>query len=478
MTEDPKWKPYLTGFRSYMLLERSLSTNTVEAYLRDVSKLAEFSQIKGLDLSPKTVEPEHLSSFIFWLNEMGLGATSQARLISGLKTFYKYLLLEDVLDSDPTHLLETPRMQRTIPEVLSYEEMQQLLAAIDLSTDHGTRNRAMLETLYACGLRVSELISLRISNLFLNVGFVKVIGKNNKERIVPIGEEAIKHINFYRQSVRRHLKKIEKEHQDILFLNRRGRKLSRIMVFMIVKETAQLAGITKNVSPHTFRHSFATHLIEGGADLRAIQDMLGHENITTTEIYTHLDTEYLKETILSFHPRNQIKKEEVMSFQSPLKIQIAASEEQLAAVRKLLYEYATWRGFDAALGKFEEEIAQLPYRYAAPTGVLLLATYDEKTAGCVALQKIDEGIGEMKRMYVSPDFRGEKIGQQLIQVLLAEAKQLGYTTMRLDTHPSMQKAQQLYQAMGFREIERYNNNPIEGIRFFELKLTNETLDET
>lgn len=470
MINDPKWRPYLEGFRSYMLLERSLSANTVEAYLRDVSKLAEFSQLKVLDLNPKTVEPEHLHDFIFWLNGLGLGATSQARLISGLKTFYKYLLLEDIIDNDPTHLLETPKMQRSIPEVLSYDEMQALLAAIDLSTDHGTRNRAMLETLYACGLRVSELTSLRISNLYLDVGFVKVIGKNNKERIVPIGEEAIKHIGFYRQGVRRKLKKIDKEDADILFLNRRGRKLSRIMVFMIVKEMAELAGITKNVSPHTFRHSFATHLIEGGADLRAIQDMLGHENITTTEIYTHLDTEFLKETILSFHPRNQIEKVSTIEYNSPIKIEFAVSEEQLEQVRQLLLEYAEWRNFDIALGDFDEEIEQLPGKYAPPTGILLLATYNGKSAGCVALQQIGEGIGEMKRMYVSPTFRGEKMGQQLIHVLINKAQQMGYQKMRLDTHPMMTHAQALYQSIGFREIERYNNNPIEGIRFFELDL--------
>lgn len=470
MINNTKWKPYLEGFRSYMLLERSLSANTVEAYLRDVSKLAEFSEIKGLDLNPTLVESEHLHEFIFWLNELGLGATSQARLISGLKTFYKYLLLEDIIDNDPTHLLETPKMQRTIPEVLSYQEMQRLLAAIDLSTDHGTRNRAMLETLYASGLRVSELISLRISNLYLDVGFIKVIGKNNKERIVPIGEEAIKHIGYYRQGVRNKMKKIDKEDEDTLFLNRRGRKLSRIMVFMIVKETAQLAGITKNVSPHTFRHSFATHLIEGGADLRAIQDMLGHENITTTEIYTHLDTEFLKETILSFHPRNKREEQSPLEYHSSLKIVIAETTTQLEQVRQLLLEYAEWRKFDVALGKFDQELDNLPGEYASPKGVLLLATYEEKPAGCVALQVIDTKICEMKRMYVSPDFRGNKIGQQLIHVLINKAKQMEYETMRLDTHPMMTYAQTLYQSIGFREIERYNNNPIEGIRFFELDL--------
>jgi integrase/recombinase XerD len=289
------------------MLERSLSQNTIDAYIRDVEKIVQFFEIQDWTLPPQQVERTHLEKFIFWLNDLGLGATSQARILSGLRAFYKYLLLEDISEIDPTELMELPKLSRKIPEVLSYEEIQKMLAAIDLSEAHGTRNRAMLETLYACGLRVSELINLRLSNLFLDIGFVKVLGKNNKERIVPIGEEAIKHINIYLKEYRNQQKNIHKDHENILFLNRRGKILTRVMVFMVVKETAKLAGITKNVSPHTFRHSFATHLIEGGADLRAVQDMLGHESITTTEIYTHLDTEYLKETILSCHPRNRSK---------------------------------------------------------------------------------------------------------------------------------------------------------------------------
>jgi integrase/recombinase XerD len=288
-----------------MMLERSLAENTIEAYERDLKKLVEFLEIRQYELSATQVETSHLEEFIMWLNELGLGARSQARLLSALKTFYRYLLLEDVVEKDPTELLEGPRMRRKIPDVLAYEEIQSMLGAIDLSTPHGLRNRAMLETLYACGLRVSELTDLRLSNLYLDIGFVKVVGKGDKERIVPIGEDAIKHIHFYLEGVRRHLTKIRKEHENIVFLNRRGGKLTRVMVFMIVKETALLAGIDKNVSPHTFRHSFATHLIEGGADLKAVQDMLGHESIITTEIYTHLDTDYLRETILSFHPRNR-----------------------------------------------------------------------------------------------------------------------------------------------------------------------------
>ncbi len=299
------WQPLLNGFKTYLMLERSLSGNTVEAYLRDVEKIVQFFQINEWALSPQEVKRNHLEAFIFWLNDLGLGATSQARIISGLRAFYKYLLIEDLMDSDPTELMEMPKLNRKIPDVLSYDEIQKMLAAIDLSEAQGHRNRAMLETLYACGLRVSELINLKLTNLFLDIGFVKVIGKNNKERLVPIGEEAIQQINFYFKEYRQKQQNIHPEHENILFLNRRGKKLTRVMVFLIVKETAKLAGISKNVSPHTFRHSFATHLIEGGADLRAVQDMLGHESITTTEIYTHLDTEFLKETILSFHPRNR-----------------------------------------------------------------------------------------------------------------------------------------------------------------------------
>lgn len=299
------WLPYLKGFKSHLLLERSLAANTIEAYWRDVEKLVTFLQLNDYDLAPQEVKTSHLETFIRWINELGLGARSQARLISALRTFYKYLLIEDIINDDPTELLDSPRLSRKIPEILSYEEIQAMLAAIDLSTPHGVRNRAMLETLYACGLRVSELINLRLSNLYLDVEFVKVIGKGNKERIIPIGEEAVKHIGLYIEGVRRGMMNIHPDHQNFLFLNRRGKKLSRVMVFMIIKDLAKAAGIEKTVSPHTFRHSFATHLIEGGADLKAVQDMLGHESILTTEIYTHLDTDYLRETVLSFHPRNR-----------------------------------------------------------------------------------------------------------------------------------------------------------------------------
>ena len=299
------WQPTINGFRAYMLLERSLSPHTIEAYLGDVGKLAQFITLSGQELSPAQVETDTLSAFFKHLNELGLGARSQARLLSALKTFYKYLLAENIVQTDPTELLEGPRLPRHIPEVLSFEEIQRMLELIDPSTPHGVRNRAMLETLYACGLRVSELVELRLSNLYLDIGFVKVTGKGDKERIVPIGEDAVKHIRLYLEGVRQGMMNIHRDHANYLFLNRRGKRLTRVMVFLVIKEAAAMAGIDKNVSPHTFRHSFATHLIEGGADLKAVQDMLGHESIITTEIYTHLDTEYLRETVLQFHPMNR-----------------------------------------------------------------------------------------------------------------------------------------------------------------------------
>ena len=300
------WQIAIRGFKSYLQLERALAKNSIEAYTRDLQKLVAFLHLTNSKSLPNSISTKELSQFIFYLNDLGLEARSQARILSAIKTFFKYLLIEDLIQDDPTILLEGPRLQRKLPEVLSYEEIQKILGAIDLSLPHGVRNRAMLETLYASGLRVSELINLKLTNLFLDVGFIKVIGKGNKERIVPIGETAIKHINIYNENIRNHLN-IDPEHANVLFLNRRGKKLSRVMIFMIVKELVALAGIEKKVSPHTFRHSFATHLIEGGADLRAVQDMLGHESILTTEIYTHLDTDFLRETILTCHPMNQQK---------------------------------------------------------------------------------------------------------------------------------------------------------------------------
>jgi integrase/recombinase XerD len=253
------------------------------------------------------VKQTDLEQFILWVNNLGLEGSSQSRLISGLRAFYKFLLVEDLVDEDPTEMLESPRLRRKIPEVLSYREIKSMLDLIDLSQENGPRNRAMIEVLYACGLRVSELVNMRLSSLFLDVGFIKVVGKNDKERLVPIGPEAVKHLRIYLDNIRGQHTSIKKEDENIVFLNRRGARLSRVMVFLIVKELAALAGVKKNISPHTFRHSFATHLVEGGADLKAVQDMLGHESIITTEIYTHLDSEYLKETIYLFHPRLKMK---------------------------------------------------------------------------------------------------------------------------------------------------------------------------
>ena len=297
------WVPSIKGFKNYLQLERSLSANSIEAYLRDVEKFVQFLELKEINVQPEKVEQNHIEDFLQWVSEIGLNARSQARILSGLKAFYKYLLMEDIIDVAPTELLESPKIGRKLPEVLTIEEINEVIGAVDLSKPEGERNKAMLETLYSCGLRVSELVSLRVSKLMLDEGFVIVIGKGDKERITPIGSVAIKHINTYIESKRNHMSNIDKESEDILFLNRRGKQLTRVMIFTIIKNLAETAGITKTVSPHTFRHSFATHLVEGGADLRAIQEMLGHESITTTEIYTHLDREYLRQAILDFHPR-------------------------------------------------------------------------------------------------------------------------------------------------------------------------------
>lgn len=304
------WQNALQQFHAYLLLERAMSPNTLEAYLNDVQKLVRFLEIQQLPTGPLAITQTQLEDFILWINQLGLEASSQARMISGLRAFYKFLMVEDWIEDDPTENLEGPRLKRSMPEVLSVYEIQQMLAAIDLSEPLGVRNRAILETLYACGLRVSELVHLRITNLFLEAGFIKVVGKNNKERLVPIGETAIKYIRQYLDHIRSKQENIQAGHENMVFLNRRGQHLTRVMVFYIIKELAAKAGIVKTISPHTFRHSFATHLVEGGADLKAVQDMLGHESITTTEIYTHLDTEYLKETVYLYHPRNKMMNDE------------------------------------------------------------------------------------------------------------------------------------------------------------------------
>ena len=303
------WPAALNSFRDYLLLERSLSANSVEAYLNDARKFVRYLEIEKQEIPPLAVKQDDLEKFILWVNRLGLEASSQSRLISGLRAFYKFLLVEDLIDNDPTELLEGPRLRRKMPEVLSVHEIQAMLAAIDLSEPQGVRNRAIVETLYACGLRVSELVNLKITNLFLDAGFLKVVGKNDKERLVPIGSDAVKYLNMYLEHIRSQQDNIRHGEENFVFLNRRGKRLTRVMVFYIIKELALQAGVTKNISPHTFRHSFATHLVEGGADLKAVQDMLGHESITTTEIYTHLDTEYLKETIYLFHPRVRMAQE-------------------------------------------------------------------------------------------------------------------------------------------------------------------------
>lgn len=297
------WDSYIKGFKSYLQLEKSLSGNSIESYLRDVDKLLQFLEAHDYNISPQKLEVSHFRELLKWVSELGMSPHTQSRMLSGIKAFYKYLLIEDVVNVNPTELLESPKLGRKLPEVLSIAEIDTLFKAIDRSSPEGERNRAMLETLYSCGLRVSELTGLKLTDILKEEGFIRVTGKGNKERIVPVGSSALKHIELYTSNVRNQLK-IKKESEDIIFLNRRGGQLSRVMVFTIIKNLAVEAGIKKKVSPHTFRHSFATHLIEGGADLRAVQEMLGHESITTTEIYTHLDRQYLKDTIVQFHPRS------------------------------------------------------------------------------------------------------------------------------------------------------------------------------
>ena len=297
------WKNHIRSYKSYLKIERSLSPNSVTAYLQDVNKFVQFLEIKGLKISPEEVQTGHITDFLEFINDLGVSPYSQARIISGLKSFYKFLNYDQALDHDPMTLIEAPKLGRKLPDTLEIHEIDELLGAIDMSTPEGQRNRAMLETLYSSGLRVSELIELQLSNIFEEMGFVRVVGKGNKERYVPIGKHALKHINLYCDHIRCHLN-IQSGHEDFVFLNRRGRKLSRVMVFMIIKDLAAAISLKKNISPHTFRHSFATHLIEGGADLRAVQEMLGHESITTTEIYTHLDRDYLRQVITEFHPRS------------------------------------------------------------------------------------------------------------------------------------------------------------------------------
>jgi len=295
------WEPYKKGYKAWLQLERSLSDNSVEAYLRDVDKLTQYLQAAGMLKAPDAIELKDLQQFLHSIAGLGLNAATQARILSGIRSFYKYCFIEQIVRKDPTTLLESPKLKRALPDVLSFDEIESIIGCIDLSKPEGGRNKAILETMYSCGLRVSEVVNLRISCLYLDTGYVRVIGKGDKERLVPIGEAATKFIRIYQQEIRIHVP-VKPGNEDILFLNRRGSKLTRVMIFLFLRDLTRQAGIAKNISPHTFRHSFATHLVEGGADLRAVQEMLGHESITTTEIYTHLDREYLRETLHRYHP--------------------------------------------------------------------------------------------------------------------------------------------------------------------------------
>ncbi len=296
------WDTYIKQFGQYLKLERSLSQNSIDAYVHDVEKLKQFVDLSGSKSSPIKISSKELQKFIHYINELGMSAYSQARILSGLKAFFKYLTFEELIENNPAALLEGPKLGRKLPDTLEYTEIVKLLEAIDLSTNEGARNRAMLETLYSSGLRVSELVELRLANIYFDIGFLRVVGKGNKERLVPIGRDAMKYLKIYIEEVRNHVP-VKKGFESFTFLNNRGRKLSRVMVFLIIKGLAEKISLKKTISPHTFRHSFATHLIEGGADLRAVQEMLGHESITTTEIYTHLDRDYLRQVVQEFHPR-------------------------------------------------------------------------------------------------------------------------------------------------------------------------------
>ena len=296
------WEAYKKGYKAYLQLEKSLSDNSVEAYLHDIEKLTSWILETNKLKTPQQIVLKDLESFIRWISELGMTPGSQARIISGLRSFFKYCLQEQIITIDPSGLLESPKLKRALPDVLSFDEIELIINNIDLSKPEGGRNKAILETLYSCGLRVTEAVNLRLSCLHLDVGFIRVIGKGDKERLVPIGRDAARYINIYRNDIRVHIN-VKPGNEDVLFLNRRGSKLSRVMIFLIIKELARQADIKKTISPHTFRHSFATHLLENGADLRSIQLMLGHESITTTEIYVHLDRRFLTEVINNFHPR-------------------------------------------------------------------------------------------------------------------------------------------------------------------------------
>ncbi len=301
-----QWNIYKKGFKAFLQLEKSLSGHSVEAYIRDIDKLANFLQPYPEIHTPADIQLSHLQSFIQSIGALGMAATSQARIISGVKAFFKYCLIEQICSVNPTTLLPSPKTKRKLPDVLSFEEIEQMIGEIDLSKPEGGRNKAILEVMYSSGLRVTEAIQLKISSLYLDVGFIRVIGKGDKERLVPIGTDAIKYIKLYKDTIRVH-QTPAKNYEDILFLNNRGKGLSRVMIFYIIKDLITKTGIKKSISPHSLRHSFATHLVEGGADLRAVQEMLGHESITTTEIYTHINRDFLRDTLDRFHPAFQKK---------------------------------------------------------------------------------------------------------------------------------------------------------------------------
>ena len=298
------WKEHIKAFEGYLRIERGLSENSVESYIRDIHKLEQYVEMEKQSATPESLILSDLQSFIHYISNLGIEASSQARLISGIRAFYKYMNISGIMESDPSELLLQPKVGRKLPDTINNSEIDLLISAIDLSKPEGERNKAIIEVLYACGLRVSELTNLKISNLYLNDEFVKVVGKGSKERLVPIGQSAIKQLNIYVNQVRVH-QEIKDGFEDFVFLNRRGKSLTRVMIFTIVKDLAERVGLKKTISPHTFRHSFATELVERGADLRAVQEMLGHESITTTEIYTHLDRSYLRSTLLQYHPRGK-----------------------------------------------------------------------------------------------------------------------------------------------------------------------------
>lgn len=296
------WHSYIKLYKAYLKLEKGLSNNSIEAYCRDVDKLNQFLVSKKINASPKEVTKKNIEDLLAFLSEFGINPRSQARIISGLKSFFNYLCLENEIDQNPVDLIDSPKLPKKLPDFLSVEEIDKIISCLDLSKPENERNRAILETLYGCGLRVSELVNLSLSNLFFDEEFIRVTGKGNKERLVPINPQAIKRISIYIDTIRCH-QKIKKGEEDFLFINRLGTRLSRQFIFMMLKQLVKQANIAKKISPHTFRHSFATHLIEGGADLRVVQEMLGHESITTTEIYTHLNRDFLRQSIIEFHPR-------------------------------------------------------------------------------------------------------------------------------------------------------------------------------